>query len=132
MTYYIDYRDQQSNKLETVFDIEYYLKNFEKDNQKLYYSEISVSTCPAGLIAAARDIDEKDLKEFTEETTIISELRCELHEGGSIWREFNCISNNNPKDIKEAEDIHYHKLRPLIEKRLKDYCKKYNMSLGID
>ena len=128
MTYRIEFQ-KEDGRWTPVFDIDFWMTHSDV-KRDAWYSEISAGVCPEGMVLLGRTIDDERLKEFIEESEYIAELRCELYEGGALWR--NLISHNNPTIQEEASQRHYHELRPVIEKRLKDYCEKYNCSLAID
>ena len=130
MIYKIDYETKEGN-WERVFDIEFSLTYSESNRtKKQWYSEIDVSPCVDGLIWLARDLDSSKIEEFVRDSAVISELRAELYEGGELWR--GLISHNEPTYRDVAEQRHYYELKPIIEKRLREYCEKYNLSLNVD
>ena len=130
MTYKIDYETKEG-KWQRVFDIEFSLTYSESNRtKKEWYSEIDVAPCVEGLIWLARDLDSSKIEEFVRDSAVISELRAELYEGGELWQ--GLISHNDPTYIDVAEQRHYHELKPIIEKRLREYCEKYNLSLNVD
>ena len=130
MIYKIDYETKEGN-WERVFDIEFSLTYSESNRtNKEWYSEIDVAPCVEGLIWLARDLDSSKIEEFVRDSAVISELRAELYEGGELWR--GLISHKEPTYIDVAEQRHYHELKPIIEKRLREYCEKYNLSLNVD
>ena len=130
MTYKIDYETKEG-KWQRVFDIEFSLTYSESNRtKKEWYSEIDVAPCVEGLIWLARDLDSSKIEEFVRDSAVISELRAELYEGGELWR--GLISNNEPTYRDVAEQRHYYELKPIIEKRLREYCEKYNLSLNVD
>ena len=126
MTYRVDVK-KDDGKWATVFDIEFWLKC---DDPSGYYSEISVCTCPEGLICLARKTGEKDVQELTENAEGISELRGELYEGGSLVAQSIDFNRPSLKDVASAR--HYKKLQPAIRKRLDAFCDKWDCSLIID
>ena len=128
MTYRVEIK-KEDGKWATVFDIEFWLKC---DDPSGYYSEseISVCTCPDGLIYLARKTSEKDVQELTEDAEGISELRGELYEGGSLVAQSIDFNRPSPKDV--ASERHYKKLQPAIRKRLEAFCEKWGCSLIID
>ena len=130
MTYKIDYETKEG-KWQRVFDIEFSLTYSESNRtNKEWYSEIDVAPCVEGLIWLARDLDSSKIEEFVRDSAVISELRAELYEGGELWR--GLISHNEPTYRDVAEQRHYYELKPIIEKRLREYCEKYNLSLNVD
>ena len=130
MTYKIDYETKEG-KWKRVFDIEFSLAYSESNRtKKEWYSEIDVAPCVEGLIWLARDLDSSKIEEFVRDSAVISELRAELYEGGELWR--GLISHNEPTYRDVAEQRHYYELKPIIEKRLREYCEKYNLSLNVD
>ena len=130
MTYKIDYETKEG-KWQRVFDIDFSLTYSESNRtKKEWYSEIDVAPCVEGLIWLARDLDSSKIEEFVRDSAVISELRAELYEGGELWQ--GLISHNDPTYIDVAEQRHYHELKPIIEKRLREYCEKYNLSLNVD
>ena len=126
MTYRVEIK-KEDGKWTTVFDIEFWLKCDESSG---YYSEISVCTCPEGLICLARKTGEKDVSELTEDADGISELRGELYEGGSLVAQN--IDFNRPASKDVAYERHFKKLQPAIRERLDAFCDKWGCSLNID
>jgi len=127
MTYKIYYNSVK------VFDIEFWQNYFEeKDGVKKWYSEISVSLVPEGIIPLSRSIKEEDVITFIKDTEEIDELRAELYEGGELWALNNYIANNGLEDAADAEERHYKVIKPEIEKRLQTYCDKYGLSYSVD
>lgn len=127
MTYKIYYNSVK------VFDIEFWQNYFEeKDGVKKWYSEISVSLVPEGIIPLSRSIKEEDIITFIKDTEEIDELRAELYEGGELWALNNYIADNGLEDAADAEERHYKVIKPEIEKRLQTYCDKYGLSYSVD
>jgi len=125
MTYRVEIKKEDS-KWTTVFDIEFWLKY---DDPSGYYSEISVCTCPEGLICLARKTSEEDVPELTKDAEMISELRGELYEGGSLVSA--SIDFNRPASKYVAYE-RYCKLQPAIRERLDAFCDRWGCSLSID
>jgi len=119
MTYLIKYKDK------TIFDINFYMAQGSVDSKLVgWNSEICSSLRITGLMAFITDEIQKtkNFDEFTHDTAIISDLRQILYEE----------NQNGFMDGEEAKERHYHKFRPVIENKIKEYCKKYSFQLFID
>ena len=118
MTYLIKYKDK------TIFDIEFYIASGYIDSKLVgWNSEIYSSLRITGLMAFITDQIQKtkNFDEFTHDTETISELRQLLRE----------VNSNEFIDGKEAGERHHHKFKPVIENKIKEYCKKYGFQLFI-
>ena len=133
MIYYLGYtpKDQQNTKEVKeviVFDIEYYKKQSDKDNE-LWNSEISCLPCVKGLSIFLKDklIEPGfNIKQFIADATEIQEVRGLLYE--HEWEG----QNNCPKPFKEADNFHYNVFGKVIEKLFDEFTKKYGMWIVLD
>lgn len=126
MTYRIFYMpkgETNSNKEYTMFDMEYYRVPSEKDGE--WFSDLSNFPDVTGIAYFLRDnLNDKDFnfEEFVKDAEDISWLRGLLYE---------CY-DNKPKASTEAEDFHYHVFRPVLEKKIKAFAKKYGLFIDVN
>lgn len=124
MIYYIKY-NKDSEKY-TMFDIEYYLKEFNEDKNE-WLSEIHSSLVPNGYTNFVADklreevFDSFNLKEFIQDVNKIDNLRGFLYE----WH------NNKPRLYSEAKKFH-REFGDKIKNILTEFVEKYNLILEVD
>lgn len=124
MIYYINYN--KDGEKYTMFDIEYYLKEFNKE-KKEWLSEIYCSIVPNGYTNFVADklrgeaFETFKLKEFIQDVNKIVNLRGFLYE----WH------NNNPRLYSEAKKFH-NEFGDKLKKILTKFVEKYNLSLEVD
>lgn len=105
-----------------MFDIEYYMKQSEKDKEK-WYSELHCLPCVDGLTYFLKDkINEIDVDQFVKDANEIQEIRGFLYER----------NDNRPKEYEEANEFHYHKFRKTFEDILNNFKYKYDLWINVD
>lgn len=124
MVYYINYN--KDGEKYTMFDIEYYLKEFNKE-KKEWLSEIYCSIVPNGYTNFVADklreeaFETFKLKEFIQDVNKIVNLRGLLYER----------HNNIPRLYSEAKKFH-NEFADKLKKILTKFVEKYNLSLEVD
>lgn len=117
MTYKVFYKDK------VMFDIEYFLSK-SKDNTK-WFSEIDCLPCVGGLSYFLKDKlsdSNFNFEKFVEDTNEIQEIR------GLLYEKYD----NMPKQIEEARRFHYHVFRPILDRILKSFCERFDLSFITD
>ena len=107
-----------------MFDIEYHMKQSEKDKEK-WYSELHCLPCVDGLCYFINDkAKDKDfnIDQFVKDATEIQEIRGFLYER----------NDNRPKEYEEANEFHYHKFRKAFEDILNNFKYKYDLWINVD
>lgn len=119
MTYYIYYLPKTGNSVKfTLFDIEYYKKQSNKDKSK-WYSEIS---CLPRIEGLTRFLKEKfkdnnfDYEQFIKDAKEIQEIR------GLLYEKYD----NKPKSKEESNEFHYNTFGELLRNKLEGFVKKYS------
>lgn len=125
MTYQIIYRpngiENRSGEM-VMFDIEYYLKEFEN---KLWYSEISCVPIIKGLTCFFKDrFKDENFNhiEFMEDATHIQEIRADLYEK----------NDNKPKVFDDARNFHYKVFGNHLTEKLRWFAEKYGLVINVD
>ena len=125
MTYQIIYRpngiENRSGEM-VMFDIEYYLKEFEN---KLWYSEIDCVPIVKGLTCFLKDRFKNENFnhiEFMEDATNIQEIRGDLYEK----------NDNKPKAFDDARNFHYKVFRDHLVELLGWFAEKYGLVINVD
>lgn len=124
MIYYIKYNTNDEKY--TMFDIEYYLKEFNSE-KKEWVSEIYVSITPNGYTHFVADklreavFDSLKLKEFIQDVNKIDNLRGFLYER----------HNNIPRLYSEGKKFH-NEFGDKLKKIFTKFVEKYNLSLEVD
>lgn len=126
MTYQLGYtpKDSPNSRGYVMFDIEYYLKQSEKDKEK-WYSELHCLPCVDGLTYFLKDVlkNEKfDHVQFVKDAMEIQELRGLLYER----------HDNRPKEHEEASDFHYRVFGQKVKDILSNFREKYGLWINID
>lgn len=119
MVYEIYYGDKRPG--ETLFDIEYYLKINERENDK-WYVELRSSSFISGAINFICDVLKPELREqFIRDCSELEELR------GWIWEKHK----NNPRTRQEASKDR-DEWGKYVEGKIRSFCNKYGLYLNID
>lgn len=124
MIYFIEYN--KNGKKYNLFEIEYYLKDFNQD-KKAWLSEIQSSIIPNGYTRFVADklreeaFDSFNLEEFIQDVNKIDSLRGFLYER----------LDNQPRPLLDAKVFH-NEFRDKLQKILTEFVEKYNLSLGVD
>lgn len=124
MIYYIRYNKEDEKY--TMFDIEYYLKEFNSE-KKEWLSEIHVSIIPNGYTRFLADklreeaFDTFNLEYFIQDVNKIDNLRGLLYE---------CY-DNRPRSFSDAK-VFQREFGEKIKKILTEFVEKYNLSLEVD
>lgn len=111
----------------TLFDIEYYITQFEnsKDKTNSWHSELSSCTRVKGISKFLQDKlgnTKFDVDEFIRDSEEIQELR------GWLWEKHS----NNLTDMNSCSDRHYHVFKPELDQIIDNYCKNYGFTINID
>lgn len=125
MTYQIYYSDDLvKDTRKVMFDIEYYLRESERNEEK-YFSEIHCVPIVNGLTYFLKDKfkqeEDFDYESFIKDAKEIQEIRGFLFE--------KC--DNKPREHKEAREYHS-KFNKQIYEILSDFALKYNLYINID
>jgi hypothetical protein len=124
MIYYIKYN--ANGELYTMFDIEYYLKEFNSEKAEML-SEIHVSIIPNGYTHFVADklreeaFESFNLEDFIKDVNKINNLRGLLYE----WYD------NRPRQLSDAKIFH-NEFGDKFKKILTEFVEKYNLSLEVD
>lgn len=125
MVLYI-YKQNEDGGRNVIFDIEFYLKNDDFREGRLWYSELHVCTMVKNLLIWYKNnqhsFTEKTEQEFFNDIHEIDNLRGWLWEKEKNW----AVSN------EKAEERHYHDFLPKIRKIIGDFADKYGFETSED
>ena len=125
MVYYICYSPEGDRSKEYVlFDIEYYMKEYEYD-KSLWWSEIHSLPRIEGITRFLKDKFSEvgfDYEQFIKDAYAIQEIRGDLYEK----------YHNKPKPYQEASEYHYHNFGEYINKLFKSFAEKYGLWINED
>lgn len=125
MVLYI-YKQNEDGGRNVIFDIEFYLKNDDFREGRLWYSELHVCTMVKNLLIWYKN----NQHNFTEETE--QEFFNDIHEidnlRGWLWEK----EKNWAVSSEKAEERHYHDFLPKIRKIIGDFADKYGFEINED
>lgn len=119
--YYIPKGEANCCKDYTMFDMEYYQESSGKNGK--WFSVLRNITVVTGIAYFLRDnLNDKDFnfEEFVKDAEDISGLHRLL-----------CY-DNKPKTSEESDHFHYLVFRPVLEKKIKAFAKKYGLFIDVD
>ena len=125
MVLYI-YKQNEDGGRNVIFDIEFYLKNDDFREGRLWYSELHVCTMVKNLLIWYKN----NQHNFTEETE--QEFFNDIHEidnlRGWLWEK----EKNWAVSSKKADERHYHDFLPKLRKIINDFANKYGFETNED
>ena len=125
MVLYI-YKQNEDGGRNVIFDIEFYLKDDNFRDGRLWYSELHVCTMVKNLLMWYKDSQHN----FTEETE--QEFFNDIHEidnlRGWLWEK----EKNWPVFSEKADERHYHDFLPKLRKIIGDFANKYGFETNED
>lgn len=125
MVLYI-YKQNEDGGRNVIFDIEFYLKDDNFRDGRLWYSELHVVTMVKNLLIWYKN----NQHNFTEETE--QEFFNDIHEidnlRGWLWEK----EKNWAVSSKKADERHYHDFLPKLRKIINDFANKYGFETNED
>lgn len=125
MVLYI-YKQNEDGGRNVIFDIEFYLKDDNFRDGRLWYSELHVCTMVKNLLIWYKN----NQHNFTEETE--QEFFNDIHEidnlRGWLWEK----EKNWAVSSEKADKRHYHDFLPKLRKIIGDFANKYGFETNED
>ena len=125
MIYRIELPPANDNDLhgKTVVDIEFWLNDYkDSDNTTKWYTECCTTLVPEGVVPLAR-IDNR-VGELIDDLDHLRNYRVWLNESSETY--------NHILPMEEAYKRMFEYHHPELKKRIKEFCKKYNLIYNVD
>lgn len=138
MIYNIDYIPSDSKSDDNglpILSVDFYMRKIEGDEwivfqqqypkSELWITEIKAETYGYGLTHFVKDNLKND--KFN-----VQEFADDIDRMENIADFIDYLSDCHPKPYKEAEKYHYNKIKPILDGRINEFVKKYNLKLIVD
>lgn len=126
MTYYIYMADLDGYKLKNKHKLFYIVQRMHDvdDKRELWQTRVTYTPVVDGIVHFIKKQygnDKFDYEQFIKETEEFSNLNSELFEK----------YDNSPKPFKDAKDFN-NTFKSILEEKIKVFCNKYGLHIGID